>query len=70
MAKVNFNNIPDTEKAAIYQQISNTNGMPAFAVEKDWWVMQTLTIIFEMDVAKHLVFKGGTSLNKAWKLIE
>jgi predicted nucleotidyltransferase component of viral defense system len=70
MAKVNFNNIPNTEKAAIYQQISNTTGMPAFAVEKDWWVMQTLTIIFEMDVAQHLVFKGGTSLSKAWKLIE
>jgi predicted nucleotidyltransferase component of viral defense system len=22
-----------------------------------------------MDIAKHLVFKGGTSLSKAWKLI-
>ena len=43
--------------------------MPAFAVEKDWWVTQTLAIIFQMEVAPHLVFKGGTSLSKAWKLI-
>jgi hypothetical protein len=43
--------------------------MSAFAVEKDWWVSRTLEIIFQMDIAQHLVFKGGTSLSKAWKLI-
>jgi predicted nucleotidyltransferase component of viral defense system len=43
--------------------------MKPFAVEKDWWVSRTLEIIFSMDIAKHLVFKGGTSLSKAWKLI-
>ena len=44
--------------------------MPAFAVEKDWWVVQTLAIIFEMEIGNHLVFKGGTSLSKAWGLID
>lgn len=44
-------------------------GMTPFAVEKDWWVSRTLNIIFQMDIAAHLVFKGGTSLSKAWKLI-
>lgn len=43
--------------------------MTPFAVEKDWWVSRTLDIIFKMDIAKHLVFKEGTSLSKAWKLI-
>ena len=70
MAIVTFNNIPATEKAAIYRQISNKTGIPVFAVEKDWWVVQTLSVIFEMEVAQHLVFKGGTSLSKAWRLIE
>jgi predicted nucleotidyltransferase component of viral defense system len=70
MAKVNFYDIPNEEKEAIFQQISTNTGMPAYAVEKDWWVVQTLSIIFEMDVAQHLVFKGGTSLSKAWKLID
>ncbi|MDR0694179.1 MAG: nucleotidyl transferase AbiEii/AbiGii toxin family protein [Prevotellaceae bacterium] len=40
------------------------------AVEKDWWVTHTLSIIFSMSCAKALVFKGGTSLSKAWRLIE
>jgi predicted nucleotidyltransferase component of viral defense system len=43
--------------------------MTPFAVEKDWWVSRTLNIIFQMDIAAHLVFKGGTTLSKAWKLI-
>lgn len=43
--------------------------MTPFAVEKDWWVCQILKIIFQMPIAKHLVFKGGTSLSKAWGLI-
>lgn len=63
-------NIDDETKRRAYTQIAENTGMSPFAVEKDWWVVQTLSIVFEMDVAEHLVFKGGTSLSKAWKLIE
>ena len=69
MAKTNFFSIPDTDKAEIYQQLSDESKIPPFAVEKDWWVVQVLATIFEMNVGKHLVFKGGTSLSKAWNLI-
>ncbi|MGH7240456.1 MAG: nucleotidyl transferase AbiEii/AbiGii toxin family protein [Candidatus Saccharimonadales bacterium] len=70
MEQIKFNLLPETEKRNVYQQISNTTGMMAFAVEKDWWVVQVLAVIFdEMDVGKHIIFKGGTSLSKAWKLI-
>jgi predicted nucleotidyltransferase component of viral defense system len=62
--------IPESTKRNAYIQISEKTGMADFAVEKDWWVVQTLSIIFEMEVGQHLVFKGGTSLSKAWKLIE
>ncbi len=62
-------NIPDSTKRNAYIQIAEQMGMSAFAVEKDWWVCRSLEIIFRMDIAKHLVFKGGTSLSKAWKLI-
>ena len=65
----NWLTTPDTTKANAYIQISEKTGMAAAAVEKDWWVVQILGIIFEMPVGKHLVFKGGTSLSKAWKLI-
>ena len=69
MAKIDFYTIDNAEKAAIFSEIATQNGMTPFAVEKDWWVSRTLEIIFQMPIAKHLVFKGGTSLSKAWKLI-
>lgn len=69
MAKNNFYTTDKAEKEAIFNAIANEKGMTPFAVEKDWWVSRTLEIIFQMNIAKHLVFKGGTSLSKAWKLI-
>ena len=69
MAKINFYTTEKAEKEAVFNAIANENGMTPFAVEKDWWVSRTLEIIFQMSIAKHLVFKGGTSLSKAWKLI-
>lgn len=70
MAKIDFYNIENNEKIAIFNAIATEKGMNPFAVEKDWWVSRTLEIIFSMDIAKHMVFKGGTSLSKAWKLIQ
>jgi len=61
--------LPESTKRNAFIQIAEETGMSAFAVEKDWWVSRTLGIIFQMDIAKHLVFKGGTSLSKAWNLI-
>ena len=69
MAKINFYTTDKAEKEAVFNAIAAENGMTPFAVEKDWWVSRTLEIIFQMSIAKHLVFKGGTSLSKAWKLI-
>lgn len=69
MAKLDFYTIDKTEKATIFNAIANEKGMTPFAVEKDWWVSRTLDIIFQMEIAAYLVFKGGTSLSKAWKLI-
>ncbi|UCS94008.1 nucleotidyl transferase AbiEii/AbiGii toxin family protein [Echinicola marina] len=65
-----FYELKAADKLDVCQGVENDRGIPAFAVEKDWWVVQTLEIIFGMDVASHLVFKGGTSLSKAWKLID
>ena len=66
----NFYKLPKEEKLKVFEQISARTPLPDYAVEKDWWVIQTLRIIFDMDIAKHLVFKGGTSLSKAWNLID
>lgn len=69
MAKINFYTTDKAEQEAVFNAIAAEKGMTPFAVEKDWWVSRTLEIIFQMNIAKHLVFKGGTSLSKAWKLI-
>jgi hypothetical protein len=69
MAKIDFYKIDKAEKMAVFEAVAAEMGMKPFAVEKDWWVSRTLEIIFQMDIAKHLVFKGGTSLSKAFKLI-
>jgi len=46
-------------------------GLQAVSVEKDFWVCWTLRELFRMNgIGGHLTFKGGTSLSKAWKLIE
>ena len=69
MEKIDFYKIDKIEKVAIFNEIATQKGMKPFAVEKDWWVSRTLEIIFQMPIAKYLVFKGGTSLSKSWKLI-
>ncbi len=58
MEKINFYTLPKNEKINILQKTGDTIGLLAFAVEKDWWVMQTLSIIFEMEIGEYLVFKG------------
>ncbi len=62
--------VPKDDKIAVYNEIAVKTGMTPYAVEKDWWVTQTIGLIFQTDIASHLVFKGGTSLSKAWNLIE
>ncbi len=69
MGAIDFYKLSDAEKKLIFTAAGEKQGLPAYAIEKDWWVVQTLRIIFEMEIGKHLLFKGGTSLSKAWGLI-
>lgn len=62
--------LKDETKKNIFEQTSQKVGLPAVAVEKDWWVVNTLKLVFSLSCAEHLVFKGGTSLSKAWNIIE
>jgi predicted nucleotidyltransferase component of viral defense system len=57
------------EKQAILYNVGRIVKFPLFIIEKDWWVVQTLRLISRMDISEHIVFKGGTSLSKAWRLI-
>jgi hypothetical protein len=65
-----WHNLSDDRKKLAITQVANQLGLPPYAIEKDWWVTMALRALFELPVGKHLVFKGGTSLSKAWQLIE
>lgn len=44
--------------------------IPAMYVEKDNWVTYALFTIFNNDIGKETVFKGGTALSKCYNMIE
>lgn len=45
-------------------------GRPAHLLEKDVWVVWALNTLFSSPLASNLTFKGGTSLSKAYKIID
>lgn len=50
---------------------SRAAGLAPAILEKDYWVCRTLDVLFALpDLGQHLVFKGGTSLSKVFRLIE
>lgn len=53
----------------VLTQAANRTGLPVQAVEKDLWVTVVLQMVFTLPISNHLVFKGGTSLSKVWKVI-
>ena len=67
---MNWLEIKKEDKIDILTEVAKNSGLPPFAIEKDWWMVQTLRLIFQMDIAEKLIFKGGSSLSKAWGLIE
>jgi len=62
--------LPDNTKLNAYTETGRRMGLPTVAIEKDWWVVHTLSLIFSMKCASSLIFKGGTSLSKGWNLIQ
>jgi hypothetical protein len=66
-----FLQIPIARRLLAFQQVDHVMGLQAASVEKDFWVCWTLRELFSLPgIGSHLTFKGGTSLSKAWKLIE
>ncbi|GAO30692.1 nucleotidyl transferase AbiEii/AbiGii toxin family protein [Geofilum rubicundum] len=70
MAAKDFYQLSSEEKQTIFVQVGIKLNVHPAAVEKDWWVVQILSLLQSMEVAPYTVFKGGTSLSKAWNIIE
>ena len=52
------------------QFTANQMKIPAIYVEKDYWVTYALFTIFNNEIGKDTVFKGGTALSKCYNMIE
>jgi hypothetical protein len=48
---------------------ADRSGRPLHLLEKHVWVVWALATLFGSDLGEHLVFKGGTSLSKAYHVI-
>jgi predicted nucleotidyltransferase component of viral defense system len=59
------------ERRLVFIQAEERLGLQAASIEKDFWVCWTLREVAGLpELGEHLTFKGGTSLSKAWKLID
>lgn len=63
-------NLQAAERIEVLNQVSVKTGLPEFVIEKDWWVCIILKAIFQSKFKGAITFKGGTSLSKAYALIE
>lgn len=66
----NWLTLSKERRIEILNQATELTGLPAIAIEKDWWVTLCLSASFSLPYSSHIVFKGGTSLSKGWDLIE
>lgn len=64
-----YQNLPERERRDALEVAESNGGRKAHLLEKDIWVVATLDILFDSPFAKHLIFKGGTSLSKVWNAI-
>jgi hypothetical protein len=65
-----FLKLSEKDRINILTQASIRRKLSLVAIEKDWWVTMALRALFACQCCNHIVFKGGTSLSKAWNLIE
>ncbi len=66
-----FVRLESKERAQAFKIASEKLGYPAYVVEKDFWVTYILDTLFNRINHKHrILFKGGTSLSKCYKLID
>jgi hypothetical protein len=63
--------LPAAQRRELFSEAAARLGMTPAVVEKDFWVTWMLDRLFaDAELARLLMFKGGTSLSKAYRLIE
>ena len=60
----------NAERETLFLETAARTGISAEIIEKDFWVCWVLYQIFAMTDIPRVIFKGGTSLSKIFKVIE
>jgi hypothetical protein len=61
--------LPAEDRREALGVAADRSGRPAHLLEKDAWVVWALSTLYGSPLGEHLVFKGGTSLSKAYGVI-
>lgn len=61
--------LPLEDRREVLRVAADRSGRPAHLLEKDVWVVWALSTLYRSALGAHLVFKGGTSLSKAYGVI-
>ncbi len=64
-----FLELPAEDRHEALEVAASALGRPVNLLEKDVWVVWALGALFGSAFGSHLVFKGGTSLSKAYRVI-
>ena len=64
-----FLKLSDQDRRDALGVAADRSGRPTHLLEKDVWVVWALATLYAAPLGEHLVFKGGTSLSKAYQVI-
>ena len=62
--------IPHHDRREVLEVAASASGRPAYLLEKDIWIVWAIRTLFGAPIGAPLVFKGGTSLSKAYRAIQ
>lgn len=64
-----FLSLSAADRREVLGVAADRSGRPTHLLEKDAWVVWALAALYGSPLGEHLVFKGGTSLSKAYGVI-
>ena len=68
---INIVKLPKNDRTVLFSNTASKMGLNPIVVEKDYWVCYTLDYLFHRSKYKNaFIFKGGTSLSKAYNVIK
>lgn len=65
-----FFDLSEDDRREAMEYVRSRTGRPVHLLEKDVWVVWALNALFESPLSSDLIFKGGTSLSKVYKVID